>query len=206
MTNRCGENRESLSALLDGELASEQRVVVERHLSGCIECQGWFQESQVLRRTLSIHAEIVPDGLADRVMDRLSPPVLGAGSWVRYALGVVAASLAVLSLPSLFVAGTEHSMRHVGAFGVALGIGLAWAALRPERAGGLVPMALALAAAMVVSSAYDLATGRAAAVSEALHALELLGVALLVLLAGGGVSGLKHRLSEVRRWQSLAGL
>jgi predicted anti-sigma-YlaC factor YlaD len=148
-----------------------------------------------------MRASVVPLDLGDRIVERISPPVAAAGSWVRYALGVVAASLVVLSLPQLFVAGVdaEHSMRHAGAFGVALGVGLAWAAWRPERAAGLVPLALALVAAVVAGSVFDIATGRAAALSEAVHALEVVGVWLLVLLTGGGVSGIRQR------WRHLLG-
>ena len=74
--------------------------------------------------------------------------------------------------------------RELGSWDVALGIGLLYAAWRPERAHGLLPFAAALAGALLVTAGFDVAAGREALLSESHHLLELLGVALLAVLAG----------------------
>ncbi len=129
---------------------------------------------------------VPPPELADQVIARLAVPQMGPGQWVRYALGVVAASLVVLNLPLLIgLADGDHQSRHLGTFGVALGIGLLWAAWQPERAVGLVPLAGALAVTTLAAAAIDLGSGRTAAVAEASHVLELVGLGLLWFLSGG---------------------
>jgi predicted anti-sigma-YlaC factor YlaD len=67
---------------------------------------------------------------------------------------------------------------------VALAVGLVYAAWRPVRAFGLLPIAGALAACMVVAAAFDLADGRTAVLGEAHHVLDVAGLLLLWLLAG----------------------
>jgi predicted anti-sigma-YlaC factor YlaD len=127
-----------------------------------------------------------PTDLADRVLANLALPHTGTGQWVRYALGVVAASIVVLNLPLLLgLTAADHDGRHLGTFGVALGVGLLWAAIRPERAIGLVPLSAALAAATMVGAAVDLGSGRTSAVTESSHVLELVGLGLLWYLSGG---------------------
>lgn len=134
----------------------------------------------VLRRSTA------PDDLAGRVVANLAVPHAGPGEWVRYALGVIAASLVVLNVPLLVgLADGGHQGRHLGTFGVALGIGLLWAARQPERAVGLVPLAGALGLATLVAAVVDLGAGRTAAVTEASHLLELIGLVLLWVLSGG---------------------
>jgi predicted anti-sigma-YlaC factor YlaD len=66
----------------------------------------------------------------------------------------------------------------------ALAVGLVYAAWRPVRAFGLLPITGALAACMVVTAALDLAGGRAGALGEAHHVLDLAGLVLLWVLAG----------------------
>lgn len=188
MDTDCGSARLTISARIDGEAAGDEIAAMESHLRSCAACQAWEARAHDLRRTVVLRQSAPPADLADRVVARLAGPVTGAGEWVRYALGVVAASLVILNLPLLLGLAeveTAHHGRHLGTFGVALGIGLGWAALRPDRAIGLVPLAAALAAATLVSALVDLGAGRTAAVAEASHLLELAGLALLWTLSGG---------------------
>ena len=142
----------------------------------------------------------VPAELADRVLANLNVPNHGAGQWIRYALGGVAATIVALNLPlllSLTGGGSDHESRHLGTFGVALGIGLLWAALRPERAIGMVPLSAALAAATLVGAILDLGGGRTAAAAESTHLVELVGVVLVWVLSDGP-SRLRHQLAGLR--------
>ena len=140
-----------------------------------------------------------PEGLAVRVLANMSVPHPGAGQWVRYGLGVVAASIVVLNIPPLLgltATASSHEVRHLGTFGLALGIGLLWAALKPERAIGLVPLAAALAMAMLLGSVADIGRRQATLVSESIHLLEFTGLGLLWYLSGGAAR-LRHNAQSL---------
>lgn len=182
----CTTARTIISARLDGEADDGDLSALDDHLVGCAACEAWEARAHDLRRTVSMRQAMPPPDLADQVIARLAVPQMGPGQWVRYALGVVAASLVVLNLPLLIgLADGDHQSRHLGTFGVALGIGLLWAAWQPERAVGLVPLAGALAVTTLAAAAIDLGSGRTAAVAEASHVLELVGLGLLWFLSGG---------------------
>lgn len=182
----CDSARTLISARIDGEASGDERASIDEHVAGCADCRAWELSAHDLRRTMVLRQEVPPAHLADSIVARLAVPQTGPGEWVRYALGVVAASLVVLNLPLLVgLADGGHQSRHLGTFGVALGIGLLWAAWQPERAAGLVPLAGALGAATLVSAAIDVGAGRTAAVTEASHLLELIGLGLLWFLSGG---------------------
>ncbi len=197
----CTTARTIISARVDGEAGADELAALAGHLDGCPGCLAWESRAHDLRRTVIMRQPVPPPDLADQVVSRLGVPQMGAGQWVRYALGVVAASLVILNLP-LLVGLTDggHQSRHLGTFGVALGIGLLWAAWQPERAIGLVPLAGALAVTTLAAAAIDLGSGRTAAVAEASHALEMVGLGLLWFLAGG-----PHRLRHRRSGPALTG-
>lgn len=200
----CDHAQDSISARMDGELASDLALALDEHLAGCRACRGWESDAYALRRSVTMRRPLAPAGLSDQVTANLHVPNLGTGQWVRYALGVLAAAIVVVNTPLLFGLQTQgpiHESRHLGTFGVALGIGLMWAAYRPERANGLVPLAGALAATTVVGAVFDLAVGQAQAVAEATHLLELAGLGLLWHLSGGH-HRLRRRL-QARRYHRL---
>ncbi len=133
-------------------------------------------------------AEPVPDLVAS-VLARAAVPTPGRGEWVRYALGVVAATNLLLGLPALLLgSGSDevpvHVARHLGAFVVAISLGLLYCAWRPHRAAGLLPVAAALVTAMVAGAVADVAGGDRPAIAEVVHLFELAGLVLLWLLAG----------------------
>lgn len=196
----CSRARGIISAGIDGEATSRELDGLDEHLAGCSDCRVWEDRAHDLRRQIVLRQPLPPDGLADVVVARLSVPHVGVGEWVRYALGVVAAALIVLNAPLLagLGQGADHQSRHLGTFGVALGVGLLWAALRPERAIGLVPLAAAMAAATLVGAAIDVGAGRTGIPAEAVHLLELVGLALLWILSGGS-HRLSHRLHRLGR-------
>ncbi len=186
----CDDAMDAISARVDGELPETNalHVALEAHLSSCSSCGEWEARSFALRRTLVLRRQAPPDGLAVRVLANMSVPHTGAGQWVRYCLGVVAAAIVVLNIPLLLgltATASTHEVRHLGTFGVALGVGLFWAAMKPERAIGLVPLAAALALAMLLGSVADLGRRQAALLSESIHLLEFTGLGLLWYLSGG---------------------
>jgi len=96
---------------------------------------------------------------------------------------------------------SEHLARHLGASGLALAVGLAYAAWRPHRAYGLLPFVGALFAATVVAMVADMLAGHRTAFAEATHVAELIGIVVLWIVAGspgwtGVVSHFPHRRSN----------
>ncbi|MCP5027237.1 MAG: hypothetical protein GY929_13235 [Actinomycetia bacterium] len=184
----CSAARTILSAALDGEARPDELGAADGHVDGCGTCQRWQVGAQRLHRTVTVRpAEPVPD---------LTAPIMAAfderpdwrQTWMRVALAWVAALLIVGSVPALMADTsntTPHLSRHLGAFTIALGVGLAGAAWRPGRAAALLPMVGALAGASVAAAALDVTGGREPLTGEGLHLLEIAGLSLLWLLAGG---------------------
>ncbi len=183
----CAAAPDALSAGLDGELADDERLALDRHLVTCAACRSLRDELRVVHRAVRLRpAESVPD-LSARILAVANPPRPGHGEWIRTALLVVALTQLVLAVPGLLGrtdGTTVHVARHLGSLELAFSLGFVYAVWRPVRAFGLLPMAGALALAIAVTSVLDIAQGRAAAVGEAHHLLDVVGLALLWILAG----------------------
>lgn len=187
---RCDDCREGLSARLDGEALPPGLTgpALDAHVEGCDECAAWAGEVARLHRALRVRpAHPVPDrteAILAAVPLASRPRPVREG--VRYALLAVGLTQLVLAVPALFLATDPatpvHVTREMGAFELALAVGLLSAAWRPRLAVGLLPFAAALAGGMAVTAAVDLAQGAAVAVTEAHHVLDLAGVVLLWLL------------------------
>lgn len=180
----CERAREAISAALDGEPSPVPTADVQRHLRECPDCNAFAAAAAERHRRLRIGvAEPVPD-LADRVVaaarraDRAGPRRL-----LRLALAAVAATEAALALSELAAEHTPHATRHLGAFSVAVAIGLFVVAARPARARAFLALTATLAAAVAVGAVVDLAGGTAPALGEARHAVEVAAFALVWLLS-----------------------
>ena len=107
-------------------------------------------------------------------------------STARWALLAVALTQLVLAVPDLLLGGdgtAVHVARELGAFDVALAVGLVVAAWQPARAWGLLPLAAALVVVLAVTAVADVIDGSATALGEAYHLLEAAGLGLLWLVA-----------------------
>lgn len=192
----CDTARELISARLDGEATGDERHLLEAHLHHCAACRSHADALDELTRGLRVRpAEDMPD-LVATVTARVRPARLGRGGWLRPALAWVALVMFVQSVPALVLGdlgGTDtHHARHLGAFGVALAIGFAYAAWRPHRAFGMLPFTAALVGTMLVALVADVVGSGRSAVSEIVHVTELVGLVLLWMIAGS--PGLPHRL------------
>ena len=104
--------------------------------------------------------------------------------WILLAIGIAQIAVAIPAL----IFGTDaglpvHAARHIGSFDVALGVGFLYAAWRPSRIPGLLPVVAALVACLVASSFLDVASGSTAALGEAQHVLDFVGLAVVWLLS-----------------------
>lgn len=193
----CASLRDLLSDDLDGRLDPQQRAAVNEHLAGCPACSAYRGGLVELHRRVRLRpAEPVPD-LTGAILARAHPPQVGRGDWIRLALCAVAITQLIMAVPALVLGddtgATTHVARHIGSLLVALAIGLLYAALRPVRAFGLLPIAASLAGCLLVTGVLDMASGRAAAAGEAHHVLDLAGLVLLWLLAGSPLPAVHRR-------------
>ncbi len=109
-----------------------------------------------------------PDDTIESVVDavleatRASPRQQRLLDLARFVSVILGALQIVIAMPDLLRAPGHmvHSSRHVGAFAIAIGVGLIYAGLYPHRASGLVPPLLALSAALAITCAVDIIHGR----------------------------------------------
>ncbi|MFW2383160.1 MAG: zf-HC2 domain-containing protein [Acidimicrobiales bacterium] len=191
-----------ISARMDGELVDDSEAV-DQHVATCEECAAFAGGAHRLKRMMALQpVRSEPLDLAPLVLNRAGAPNLGSGEWKRILLGAAGLTLLLLSVPGVLfgstmlgaeLGSTDHSGRHLGAFGAALGFGFVYTAWRPERAIGLVPLTSALGALILVTGIIDTARGSAAGLAEASHLLELVGVALIWEISGG--RNRLHRMS-----------
>jgi predicted anti-sigma-YlaC factor YlaD len=187
---RCEAIREALSARLDGEASDLADSAVDAHLGTCVACTAWSEELSTLHRMVRVReAEPVPDltaailgvEAADGAPRRV--PHAQPVSVARWGLFVVALTQLVLAGPGVLLGegsgATVHVARELGAFDVALAVGLLLAAWQPARAWGLFPVMAALALVLGGTAILDVARGTATSIGEAHHLLDLAGVALL---------------------------
>jgi predicted anti-sigma-YlaC factor YlaD len=187
----CEACREAISALLDNEDPGIDPTLVQAHLAACAACRADTTQASRLQRWLRLRpAEPVPD-LTPAILARIGPtePGLrqGAQREVRIALAVLAGLVAVLPLPAPLLAdeaGTPlHLARELGAFQVALAVGLLLVAWQPRRRVQLLPVLAVLSVCPAVIAVLDVAGGRTPASAEGHHLVQLAGLGLVWLLS-----------------------
>jgi predicted anti-sigma-YlaC factor YlaD len=187
----CEACREAISALLDNEDPGIDPTLVQAHLATCAACRAETTQASRLQRWLRLRpAESVPD-LTPAILARIGPtePGLrrGAQREVRIALAVLAGLVAVLPLPAPLLAEEAgaplHLARELGAFQVALAVGLLLVAWQPRRRVQLLPVLAVLSVCPAVIAALDVAGGRTPASAEGHHLVQLAGLGLVWLLA-----------------------
>ncbi len=190
----CFRVRETLSATLDDEPRSAVGIapaVAWAHARSCPACREFLEHARdfdTLAHTALSQAAAAPD-MTTLVLDsarreRHRPD--GLTSALRLGLVAVAIMQLALAVPGLMFGSDDGAPIHVahekGAWDLALAVAFAFAALRPLRAVGLLPFAAVLSAGLILTAIIDIAHGRAVAITETTHLLELVGTALLYLL------------------------
>jgi predicted anti-sigma-YlaC factor YlaD len=188
----CEACREAISALLDNEDPGIDPALVQAHLAACAACRADTTQASRLQRWLRLGpAEPVPD-LTPAILARIGPtepgPRQGAQRELRIALAVLAGLVAVLPLPAPLLAEEAgaplHLARELGAFQVALAVGLLLVAWQPRRTVQLLPVLAVLSVCPAVIAALDVvAGGRTPASAEGHHLVQLAGLGLVWLLA-----------------------
>ena len=184
----CDEARELVSAAVDDELAHHDDRRLADHLVECRNCRSYADGLATLTRTVRLRAVGVEPDFVERVMADIPATRLGRGRWLRPSLAWCGLLVAAQSVRPLILADLDgaptHVARHVGAFALALAIGLLYAAWRPHRALGLLPLVGALLATTVLGTVLDTVSGDRSPLAESVHLVELVGMLLLWLVAG----------------------
>lgn len=185
----CDTIREAMSARLDGEDPGLPDSSVDAHLLGCSSCRAWEDAAQEQRSALRLQlAPLIPDQTevilsragVDRRAAELRP-------WRPALVGVAFLQLIVVLPP--YVSGADgasagaHLLHELRSWNLALAVGWLFVAARPARAWGMLPFAVALISALVLTTVLDLATGRAVVAAETTHLFNVVGAALLWVLA-----------------------
>jgi predicted anti-sigma-YlaC factor YlaD len=197
----CNTFREAWSAEFDGEPSPLSPVAVADHLGSCVGCRQFVEDARRFRADISAAIPSTPE-FAARVLDaaRRDRSTRSREAMVlRVGLVAVALVQFAAAVPALLFgndAGAPiHVAREVGAWDLALAVGFLFAAARPLRAVGLLPFVAALSAGLVITAVIDMLNGRAVALAETTHLLELVGAVMLWLLVAPRA---RHKQPELR--------
>ncbi len=186
----CQTIRAAISARLDGEDPGVDPADLADHVEHCTACRAFAGEAESMHRELRLaRAPAVPD-LTASILTSIGSD-RGSHSpherALRATLVIVAGVMIVAALPALLLgddAGLPvHAARHIGSFDLALAVGFLFAAWRPSRIWGLLPVVAALVACLVATSVLDLLDGSTDALAESQHVVEVIGLAAAWLLA-----------------------
>ncbi|MFI6823980.1 zf-HC2 domain-containing protein [Micromonospora sp. NPDC050187] len=190
----CDDVRAALSARLDGEDPGTPPATLDAHISTCSGCRSWLARAEQVTRLVRVQAVDVPDltasvlaaVAADEQATRAAATaaVRARRQVLRVAVAVAAAAQLAIALPILLaglgVAAVDpHTSREMASFDVALAVGFALAAYRPERAQAFVPVAFVLAVCLAGTSAVDIANSTTALVHEIGHLAAVVQAGLL---------------------------
>jgi predicted anti-sigma-YlaC factor YlaD len=191
----CEEVRNALSARLDGEDPGAGAEWLDSHLARCAACARWLTRAERVTRAIRLRPVEVPDLTAgvlaavdadpevNAALRRRAGVTRGRHDILRIAVGAAAVAQLMLALPLLLgglgMMADPHTNREMASCDVALAVGFALAAYRPERARAFVPVAFVLAICLAGTSAHDIANASTALVHEIGHLAAVVQAALL---------------------------
>ncbi|MBV9921216.1 MAG: zf-HC2 domain-containing protein [Pseudonocardia sp.] len=187
----CRRVQEAISARIDGEDPGLTAAQVDAHLASCPACRAFAMSAATVHRKVRVQpAETVPD-LADAILRVATPPtpapVPAAPEWPRYVLLVVALTQLLIAVPALILGdqagATVHLAHELGSWDAALAAAWLVVCWSPRRASGFLPFTLALTAVMLGTGLLDVVSGRTPLPSESHHILDILGLAMVWVLA-----------------------
>ena len=191
----CMQIHQAISARLDGEDPGLDEPTVYAHLAGCGDCRAFAHHAESLHRSVRLApAPAIPD-LTPSILTAIGvessndaadaePDTNVALRWILLAIAVAQIAVAI---PALIFGNDAslpvHTARHIGSFDVALGVGFLYAAWKPSRIPGLLPVVAALVVCLVGSSLLDVASGSTRALGEVQHVLDFVCLAVVWLLS-----------------------
>jgi predicted anti-sigma-YlaC factor YlaD len=193
----CMDCRDAISARLDGEPLGMTAGELEDHLAGCADCRNWSHAAaQVTRRARLTPVQSVPD-LTATVLAALPQELPGAAAaaraalvqtGMRLALLAVAVAQAGLAWPVLVsgpgaMSAPVHVAHETGAWNLAVAAAFLAVAAAPRLAAGALPFLGTFAALLVPVTLADLGAGHVHADRAVAHALLVLGVVLVAVVA-----------------------
>jgi predicted anti-sigma-YlaC factor YlaD len=192
---RCDQIREAISARLDGEEPGIAPAEIGTHVASCPGCRAFMEGTAALHRSVRLAAAPPVPDLTPQVLAAIGAETgdrdLGSRErGLRIALALLGLVQLGVAVPALLGSdgGVDiHSARHLGSFSIALAVGFLFAAWRPARVAGLLPVVAALVVCVVGTSLLDVIGGRTAAVGEANHGVEIAGLMAAWLLAHPGL-------------------
>lgn len=168
----CERCREAWSAGLDGEATASELAAASGHLATCAPCRAVVADMETLHRIVRVvPAEPVPDlsrAILGRQREAATPDI------ALWRVGLVAVAVAQLAAAVVHLGG-DHLARDQAAWEAALASGFAWAAWRPARAVGLLPVTAVLAVLLLANGGLGLGG------AGSHHLLAPLGLVLLTL-------------------------
>jgi len=198
-----------MSARMDGEDPGIADGEVYAHLAACGDCRAFAHAAEGLHREMRLTpAPEIPD-LAPEILTAIGQAAIGGQAHadrpgrdeervLRGILVVVALVQIAIAVPALILGSDAHlpvhAARHIGSFDVALGVGFLFAAWRPSRIAGFLPVVAALVACLAVSAVLDVAAGNTAVLGESQHVTDLAGLAVVWLLQRSAPAGAAARL------------
>jgi predicted anti-sigma-YlaC factor YlaD len=179
----CDQWQEAIGALLDGEDPGMSPELIDAHVDRCPGCQQFRDLFHDLRRA-QVHEAVRQPDLAPTVV-KTAKLMDGTRTWsvARGVLAVCALEVLFFSLRELLSAGSNHDIRHLGAFSIAYAAVMFVVVFRPARARTMLPVALMLGAAIGLSAIFDVVAGHVPLVGEMVHIPELIGVVTIWLLS-----------------------
>jgi predicted anti-sigma-YlaC factor YlaD len=191
----CMQIHQAISARLDGEAPGLDEATVYAHLGGCADCREFSHRAEALHRSVRLApAPAIPD-LAPGILAAIGNERAAAEEtadadthlalrWILVAIALAQIAVAVPALVFGSDAGLPvHAARHIGSFDVALAVGFLYAAWRPSRIPGLLPVVAALVVCLIGSSLLDVGAGRTPAFGEVQHVFDFVGLAVVWLLS-----------------------
>jgi predicted anti-sigma-YlaC factor YlaD len=175
----CEDVRVALSARLDGE-DFRSPLDIDGHIAACAQCRAWLAAAERLRIPVLEAPDLTTRILAAVAADRESAR-RHRGRILQVALVLSAVVQLALAVPELFIG--AHVGREAASFDIALAVGFALAAWRPERARAFVPVAFVLAGCLTLTSIVDIARAVAVPAHEISHVAALAQAGLLLALS-----------------------
>jgi predicted anti-sigma-YlaC factor YlaD len=186
----CLPFRTALSAQLDGEDPGVDVRLTERHVAGCSACTAWLASVRHVQ-ALADTAAAVPTPDLSQAITRQHHSRAGDARHDRLAtlraflaaVGFAQLAAAAPALLGVDAGAPVHLAREIGSWDLALSVGFLFAAWRPARAWGMLPLVTALVVCVVATTGLDIVNGNAQLANESTHLLEVIGLVLVWRLA-----------------------